>query len=533
MYVYANQLWIESENKGYANVLDVVANWLSYKLRQRLSGSDLIGDQEWKSSGHHVQTWSAQNRDGQYPWMTAVELTHGDDEVSGRQWSTQIGVKQQDPEEEVMFTILLETSDISPEVGSKPVETTRPNVVEDLLHAGDCQLAHRNVGQNIIPIGYDDADRLEELIDSERRWGIVLVSPDPVSGEPPVHLKYLRGQLLGLAQIINIPDATDAFQIYKKLGSIRSAFNGAINILHPRIKVESAYIPHDLIKYDDIKSIRDEDDERAVEGHILQKVVHRQNLRHYWQHVSPADVQRHRLHQRLHGLREDIDETSDEEEVRELIQAYEESREELESQVDDLKEQNDTYELRIIGLQDRLQEKESKINALQYQLSQKKESEQTEEQPPEEPPTRQFRSPEDVADAVKEEMDDRIFLRNRAKKEMRKSPYQSPADVYRAFWLLAEHFYPCFVGDEDLSDAVGKAKEMHIDYSHSMSDSTMGMFSDYSSTYKGRDADMNKHLKLGNSRDPQYSFRIHFEWDEEDEVVAIHHAGRHPENTQS
>ena len=60
-----------------------------------------------------------------------------------------------------------------------------------------------------------------------------------------------------------------------------------------------------------------------------------------------------------------------------------------------------------------------------------------------------------------------------------------------------------------------------------MSDVTMGLSDDYSAQYKGRKADYNKHLKIGTSRRPERTFRIHFEWDDEDNKIVIHHAGRH------
>ncbi|KJU87002.1 hypothetical protein MBAV_000804 [Candidatus Magnetobacterium bavaricum] len=55
----------------------------------------------------------------------------------------------------------------------------------------------------------------------------------------------------------------------------------------------------------------------------------------------------------------------------------------------------------------------------------------------------------------------------------------------------------------------------------------------YKKQYKNRPADFNKHLKLGTSRDPKLSFRIHFEYDAEDDVIVINHAGKHLPTTKS
>lgn len=39
MYVYANNLTFRNDSdQAYKNVLDVIANWLSYKVKQSLAG---------------------------------------------------------------------------------------------------------------------------------------------------------------------------------------------------------------------------------------------------------------------------------------------------------------------------------------------------------------------------------------------------------------------------------------------------------------------------------------------------------------
>jgi hypothetical protein len=44
---------------------------------------------------------------------------------------------------------------------------------------------------------------------------------------------------------------------------------------------------------------------------------------------------------------------------------------------------------------------------------------------------------------------------------------------------------------------------------------------------------MNRHFRLGGARDKTRTLRIHFEWDEDDQVIVIHHAGEHLTTTQS
>ena len=72
-----------------------------------------------------------------------------------------------------------------------------------------------------------------------------------------------------------------------------------------------------------------------------------------------------------------------------------------------------------------------------------------------------------------------------------------------------------------------------MEYSPSMSESTMGRYVGYDAKYKGRSADFNKHIKIGSTRDPTRCFRIHFEWDAADARIVVHHAGKHLTTTQS
>lgn len=540
MYVYANRLWIDNDNEeGFASAKHVVATWLSYKVKQSMKGGDLIHEKEIRGNDNTVRVWSALNERDSYPWLASIELRHGDSKVSGRQWITQIGLKQKEKGSSVLMTVVLETSDISTVAGAEPVVTTRPKLIEKVHESDACRLAETNIGQQVISIDIEEAEKLQDVIDQKRDWALVLVSPDPHIGEPLVDIKYLQGQVLGLAQVVNIPENRDAYKIYEQLGPLRSAHNGAINILHPRSSAESDFVPRDLLlKKDIIKLKGDAENQSPVAERILQKVAHRQNLRHFWSHVSPEKVRRFRMQQkqdkRLQVLRQRVSETQDNEKVRDLVEAYGEINEDLRDQLHSLDEKNNEYEMRIIRLEDELKEKASKIKGLQYSLRQKQKGQDRSTDDVEEIPNRDFRDVKDVADVVRDEMVNRIHLRSRAAKSMRKSPYLKPEEVYAAFALLNDVFYKAFTTDEiSIEDAKKRVKQEGIEYSHNMSDKTMGQYDDYSSRYKGRDADMNKHLKLGNGFNPQHSFRIHFEWDEEDQVIAIHHAGKHPTNTKS
>ncbi|WP_202368164.1 DISARM anti-phage system protein DrmE domain-containing protein [Pseudomonas sp. MWU318] len=139
----------------------------------------------------------------------------------------------------------------------------------------------------------------------------------------------------------------------------------------------------------------------------------------------------------------------------------------------------------------------------------------------------------DVLDCIIRQHPERIHLTIPALKSMRDSVYRD-TDKFRACLLLmATKLYDHYRNrDARLHDVLEYFKRESIEFQPRMSSVTMGQFSDHRK-YKGRPADLNRHFCLGNARDPARTLRIHFDWDEEDKLLVIHHAGKHLETTQS
>lgn len=127
----------------------------------------------------------------------------------------------------------------------------------------------------------------------------------------------------------------------------------------------------------------------------------------------------------------------------------------------------------------------------------------------------------------------RICLTKPAVKSMRDSVYRNHTRFRKCLSLMATQLYDHY-NDRAirLNDVLKNFKQELIDFKPTMSPVTMGMYAD-DRRYKGKPADMNKHFCLGNARDPVRTLRIHFEWDADEKLLVIHHAGKHLETTQS
>lgn len=139
----------------------------------------------------------------------------------------------------------------------------------------------------------------------------------------------------------------------------------------------------------------------------------------------------------------------------------------------------------------------------------------------------------DILNRVLEAHPGRIHMTTPALKSMRDSVYRDLGKFKACLSLMATKLY------EHYSDKGGRLHEVleyfkheSIEFEPKMSPVTMGMFAD-NRKYKGKPANMNRHFCLGNARDPTRTLRIHFDWDADEKLLVIHHAGKHLETTQS
>ncbi|MNG11969.1 hypothetical protein D3C84_955460 [compost metagenome] len=126
----------------------------------------------------------------------------------------------------------------------------------------------------------------------------------------------------------------------------------------------------------------------------------------------------------------------------------------------------------------------------------------------------------------------RLLLTIPAQKSMRESNYVDIDKFKACLELMATALYDAYSVGGTLPAALQQFTQAGIEFKPKMSEVTIGRYFD-DRKYKNRLADMNRHFCLGTSRDTKWALRIHFEWDKEDQLLVIHHAGRHLETSQS
>lgn len=140
------------------------------------------------------------------------------------------------------------------------------------------------------------------------------------------------------------------------------------------------------------------------------------------------------------------------------------------------------------------------------------------------------RSLESILKSSIEQSKGRLVATQAALKSVVNSHYQNFDKVEQCLKVLSEYFYKVYANGDKirLEDAIEEGKKYQIEFKGDSSDITKGKFqSYYERRYMGRKVDIGKHLGIGNSRNPERCFRLHFHWDKQEQKIVIHHAGRH------
>jgi hypothetical protein len=221
-----------------------------------------------------------------FPYYFGTQLTHPDQKVSGRRWTTEIGIHQESSTASIFCSVLLRTDEVSVRVNS-PAQVTRPKIVEQLISS--CRPFGSTPGLKVKRLDEESAAAfLREVENEERRFPIVIVSSSP-DGTFPVAPERMRSLLVGIAEVIEVAKGVDTFKVEEILGRRYGAWGGAVNIIFAARKWEQArFCETVLFRPNELSEMIE--DGRQVESEVMTAVTHRTNLPFSWRHVSPDVV---------------------------------------------------------------------------------------------------------------------------------------------------------------------------------------------------------------------------------------------------
>lgn len=217
MLVYCSFLRFEPRNR-VESVISAVARWMGKKTQCFIDATALRREHRQRlKDGSMVDSVSSSTDTS---LLCAISFTHRDSQISGRQWITEIGIRQESPGDPIDCSILLRTNEVSSRVVA-PIQVTRPRIVEELVRA--CSLSPSTPGSQERRLDEQNARAfLEAAEDGTRQHPYIVVSPT-LDGQYIVAPSRLASLLVGVGDIVVIPQSADTFEIERLVGAKYSA----------------------------------------------------------------------------------------------------------------------------------------------------------------------------------------------------------------------------------------------------------------------------------------------------------------------
>lgn len=538
MIIYASSIWLDNATP-LREVFSTITFWFHQKTKEPIFPDNFLDNPRRKfGDGSVLEIFKI---DENYPLLYSLNYTQRDSEISGRRWITEIGIRKESSDSEIQCTFLVQTSEIGVTVPT-PQQTTRPWLIHELLTK--CTPSSRTIGTSISTIeNLDDVTFLSMEIDSsDRKYPIILISPVETQQYLVDFDKLLR-QTSGLAKIVKIGLEVNTNALIAMLGRTHSAYNGAINILYPRItRRDESYVPTKLLLYDDwIDYLIDS---KTIESEILTLICHRTNLSNSWLHISPETVKESIRQDELANIKKKFSAKAGE--YKELMNLYiginEKTQKEivsLKKEIQQLKDENDYFASESDQFEKERGELQRKVGGLSLQLEDLKNQ----------------KGKNDVTDVVKETRElvdkyildtitpyqslelisklypDRIIILESAYKSAKKSQnFIRKNEVFNLLWKLATDYWQGLIdgkGDEE-------ARKIFGDNFSSKESETVEKKKEAAKRrtfqYGGKEIPMFKHLKIGTKDSVAETIRIHFEWLSDEKIIIVGSCGPHKDN---
>lgn len=534
MLVYANKMCFQPD-EGYMSVVKTLARWISFKTKS-------VVDPEFLSQGimqlrfrdgSSLTARATLNEDGTpgFPYLFCARYVHGQPDVSGRRWRTEIGIRQDYDGATVDCSILLQTDDVSTRV-SAPVEASRPKIVEML--AEQCSPVGQTPG---IHTTYLDADTLKafpyEVDRKDRQYPIVVVSATK-SGEYFVNVEYLRSLLVGLARIVVIPSALEPYKVLSSLDGRYAPFGGEIKVLYPPRKGgHDQFIESVRITREQMGALRDEG--KGVEHELLAAITHRTNLPYSWEHISIDTVSQAIFRKKLTKALTQVNDG----ELTERSRIYEDLLSEAGEAVNYKERQIEALKSDLQSQGEDIRALKAKIDALNYHLSGQRPNEDV-------PSDEAVGFVSALRDSVLAAIDERLGLERaiqlisslypdrivvlesamNSARESDKGGFQHGAKAFSMLRRLATGYWEALAdgkGDQHAKTVFGRNEFAAAEASKLSSPGRAAR----TFIYKGNSIYMEKHLKHGIKDSAAETLRIHFDWFASEKRLVIGHCGKH------
>ena len=533
MLVYTNAFSIFGTGSSQA-CLRAIHGWFCQQLGHSPSIAEIqkpgmIEGQRGRSRSH-LRIHALYEDDGR---RLAWRLKHPDDATPGRQWVVEIGLVVCG-DERTDFSVTVQTEELSTLVEAS-VRASRPRLIgfilDNVRDASDAQIDPATPGIGIKHAG-ENSDEFRALAsvieDPERKHPLVLVSPTR-DGRYLLNPNNLQEQLFGLAQVVEIHQDFNSYEMEQVLSRWWSAWDGAINVI--RTRLPSGKIVGNVIRSFELIDQGDTQDARIA--HILRFVTHNTNIPRLRDHVSPEDIARLAMRARLESRIKEIEASGaerserDEELLNELIEAK--------ADIERLRGEREQAQMTVL-------EKEDEITDLQDQIRKERfrpGNVQSEQAADRSDPCAlklaielliegQMPSPKAALQLIQTAFQDRVIVLPSALDSAEQSEaFQHKQRLFNLLLRLVTEYR-----DRLQSEGDNAAREVFTPSEFAATESEQILNSKElmrarTFEYKASPVPMPRHLKIGVADDVTKTIRVHFHWDSDSGRIVIGYCGSH------
>lgn len=531
MLVYANALQLVGID-AFDVVVRTIHGWLADQLGQKIPIAEVMNSGQWSGDGGRRSAWlrSYATSDAE-PEMYAWRLKHADDEVSGRQWLVELGLKREGGV--VDFSCVVQTEELSVLI-TKPVAASRPRLIryliENLDSGVDARLSADTPGINLKVVGKDRDSYRGLLADIERRerdYPIVLVSPDR-QGAYLVGARHLQDALLGLAQVVQVDKDFSSWEMEESLGRHFSAWDGSVNLIRSPNKhgfcQASFALSNEIIGWGETQS------ERV--SAMLARVTHNTNVPRQRKRIRPDGVAMLAMSRRMERQRNELRGRVGSEQG--MIDLLEQGLNELTEQYRRAQDELDDKKMECMQLEDDKENLAQELRAERYKVGQILQRQDGQgpkvdmskfldvASMPGQP------SPKECLEVIAQAFPDRIVILDSAyETAIAHQMFQSGRRLLGLLRRLSTEFVDLML---EGGDDAARQCFTNSEYAATESEGTQNnreMRQKRTFLYKGRPIEMWRHLKIGVADDQRLSIRVYFDWISSEKKIVIGHCGGH------
>ena len=493
---------------NYSELYKVIKKWLEKPVRGFKLPKDVnfikenIDDYQYK--GHRLSTrYSASTEHGKY---LALKYDHPDSTEEGIIWTTEIIIGDRIRETDVSSRIAIKISYGGSSPYLRPVHRnqSRPSIINDLIKKLGAFESLPLLDKHVrLPLR--DIETFIQVLNDENRYlPILFISREAEKNKTSVDLKKLISQCSGLAYIIVADDSRVTWELDSFLGKSFNCFDGALRIYWPRFKLSDNPYSHPLWTSSKIEEISKRP--TGFETYIFKILSEHSSSR--FVHEALTWDGANRLFRKLEI--EELKRTGNQDE---WIKLLEDDNADLEAKVRGLENENDTIRQDTFQLR-------SQITHLKTQLNSKQGEEPLEDD------FSNCECIEDVIAQVKISYADYIVI---PKNITINEKFEDIDNFLASLKWLALTYRKAKLGELRIPDIDHSCKEnCGFSYEPNQSEITMGIYkNEYEMNYKGESYKLKEHIGQGSSKDPRYTIRIAFFFDDEDKKVVVGYMGQH------